>query len=65
MTLKGKYILGSPSSTAVLARYTTFKEPKNATMVTPPTQDTGCMADKTAVLLKRCPHRSVSPGFQA
>ena len=50
MTPKGKYILGSPSSSAILARNTTFEETKNVTMVTPPTQDTSCTAYKTLVL---------------
>ena len=52
MTPKGKYILGSPSSSAILARNTTFEESKNVTMVTPHTQDTGGTAEVLAPIME-------------
>ena len=54
ITPQGKYILGSPSSAAVLARNTTVEEPRIVTIThTPPIQDTGRTAAGSAVFLKK------------
>lgn len=52
MTPRGKYIQGSPSSSAVLARDAPFEEVQNIKTVTPPTQDAGRTAEQSAVFLK-------------